>query len=80
MVNFLLDYQYPCQWSKDKRRQLALRSRKFTIIDGRLYKKGVDQIIRRCEPEHEKLGLFQEAHEGIARGYLEREGTMTKVL
>ena len=34
MINFLLGYQFPSRWSKDKRRQLALKNRKFIVIDG----------------------------------------------
>ena len=39
-----MDYSFPHQWSRDKKRRLALRSRDFTIIAGQLYKKGIDQI------------------------------------
>ena len=58
MMNFLLDYQFPSQWSKDKKRQLALGSKILTIITGQMYKKGIDQMLRRCVQKHEKVGIL----------------------
>ena len=69
MRNFIMDYSFPQQLSMDKKRRLALRSRDFTIIAGQLYKKGIDQICRRCVPEHEKTGILREAHQGITGGH-----------
>ena len=79
MINFLMDYQFPNQWCKDKRRQLALRSKKFTVIAGQLSKKGINQVFRICVPEHEKMGILQEAHQGIAGGHSEKEDIMRKL-
>ena len=78
--NFIMDYSFPHQWSRDKKRRLALRSRDFTIIAGQLYKRGIDQICRRCVPEHEKNGILMEAHQGIAGGHQAAEITKRKVL
>ena len=33
MMNFYLNYQFPNQWSKDKSKQLTLRSKNFTIVE-----------------------------------------------
>ena len=80
MRNFIMDYSFPHQWSRDKKRRLALRSRDFTIIAGQLYKKGIDQICRRCVPEHEKNGILMEAHQGITGGHQAAEITKRKIL
>ena len=80
MRNFIMDYSFPHQWSRDKKRRLALRSRDFTIIAGQLYKKGIDQICRRCVPKHEKIGILKEAHQGITKGHQAAEITKRKIL
>ena len=80
MRNFIMDYSFPQQWSKDRKRRLALRSRDFTIIAGQLYKKGIDQVCRRCVSEHEKIGVLKEAHQGITGGHQAAEITKRKIL
>ena len=57
-----------------------VRRKKFTVITGQLYKKGINQVLRRCVPKHEKMGILQEAHQGIAGGHLEKEAIVRKVL
>ena len=34
IMNFLLDYRFLSQWSKNKRRKMALTSKTFTILVG----------------------------------------------
>ena len=80
MRNFIMEYSFPPQWSKDKKRRLALRSKDFTIIAGQLYKRGIDQICRICVPEHEKNGILMEAHQGITGGHQAAEITKRKIL
>lgn len=80
MRSFIMDYVFPQAWTKDKRKSLALRSRDFTMIARQLYKKGIDQVYRRCVPKHEKEGIMQEAHRGIAGGHLLAEITKRKIL
>ena len=80
MRNFIMVYSFPQQWSRDKKRRLALRSRDFTILAGQLYKKGIDQICRRCVPKHEKTRILNEAHQGITDGHQAAEITKRKIL
>ena len=56
----------------DRRRKFALKSKPFLIIAGALYKKGIDQIIRRCVLDEEQQEVLSEAHSGGSRGHLGR--------
>ena len=50
MLNYLMEGIFPTAMKKDYRRKLALRSFSYSVIGGCLYKRGVDQILRRCIP------------------------------
>lgn len=48
MLQFLTEGIFPETMSKDKRKKLTLIGRSFMVIAGVLYKRGIDQVIRRC--------------------------------
>lgn len=73
MLGFLTEGIFHEEMSKDKRKRLALRSRTFLISAGVLYKRGIDQVIRRCVPDFEQAAVLREAHQGIAGGHFSRE-------
>lgn len=52
----------------------------FQLIGGRLYKLGLDEILRRYVLEHETPLILAEAHEGIAGGHLAGSATTKKIL
>ena len=54
MLQFLTDVVLPSNMSIDQKKKFALRSRPFLIIAGALYRKGPDEIIRRCIPDEEQ--------------------------
>ena len=80
MVQFLTDGVLPSNMSTDQKKKFALRSRPFLIIAGALYRKGADQIIRRCVPEEEQKAVLQEAHHGTAGGHFFGEITGRKIM
>ena len=47
MFEFLTDGTFHESLTPDKRKNLALRSKSFLIIAGVLYKRGIDQVIKR---------------------------------
>ena len=79
MLSFLTEGMFPSAMRKDKKKKLALKSRSFMIIAGVLYKRGIDQVIRRCVPDFEKTIVLKEAHQGIAGGHFSREITGRKI-
>ena len=54
MLAFLVDGTMPGNFLVDQRRKFALKSRPFLVIAGALYRRGIDQIIRRCVPDFEQ--------------------------
>ena len=64
---------------KDYRRRLALRSKPYLVIVGYLCKRGVDDIIRRCVPDHEQKVVLREAHAGNAGGHFSGQITSRKI-
>jgi hypothetical protein len=52
----------------------------FSLIVGKLYKMGPDEILRRCVMEVERPLILADAHEGIIGGHYTRKETMQKVL
>lgn len=79
MLNFLTEGLLSSELSKDKRKKLALKSRTFMVIAGVLYKRGIDQVIRRCVPDFEQVIVLKEAHQGIAGGHFSGEVTGRKI-
>ena len=62
MESYVSTGVFPEGMSKDQRRRLALQSRYFQSIAGHLYRKGVDQILRRCVLESERILLYWRRH------------------
>lgn len=79
MLGFLTEGMFPEAMSKDRKKKVALKSRTFQLIAGVLYKRGIDQVVRRCVPDHEQKIVLQEAHQGIAGGHFSGEITGKKI-
>jgi hypothetical protein len=65
--NFLEEGKAPEDLPTNKKKTLAMKVAPFTIINGYLYKMGMDDVLRRCVPEHEREDIINEAHAGAAR-------------
>ena len=63
-----------------QKKKLVVRASEFTLIAGKLYKMGPDEILRRCVLEHEKPLILAEAHSGAARGHYAGKDTAQKIL
>ena len=57
-----------------------MREADFTLIAGKLYKLGLDEILHKYVLEHELRRILEEAHAGVAGGYYEGKPTTQKVL
>ena len=64
MLNYLMDGVFPKGMNKDHQRKIALKSKPYLIIASFLYKIGIDDVIRRCVPDHEQQSILEEAHAG----------------
>ena len=47
-----------------KKQILAMKAAPYSLINGFLYKMGLDDILRRCVLEHEINNIMYEAHYG----------------
>ena len=79
MLGFLTKGMFPEAMGKERKKKIALRSRTFQVIAGVLYKRGIDQVVKRCVPDFEQRIVLKEAHQGIAGGHFSREITGKKI-
>jgi hypothetical protein len=59
----------PREYTVIQKKHLVVHASDFQLIDGKLYKMGPDEILRRCVMEAERPLILEEAHEGIAGGH-----------
>jgi hypothetical protein len=52
----------------------------FTLMNGYLYKLGLNNILRRCALEHEREDMITEAHADPAKGHFQADTTARKIL
>jgi hypothetical protein len=70
----------PHEYTVMQKKQLVVCAADFQLIDGQLYKMGLDEILRRCVMEVERPLILAEVHEGITGGHYARKETMQKIL
>ena len=51
-----------------KKQILAMKSAPYTLINGFLYKMGLDEVLCRCVLEHERENIMHKAHYEPAGG------------
>jgi hypothetical protein len=59
----------PSDYTLIQKKQLVVHAAYFPLIVGQLYKKGPNEILRRCVMEVERLLILAESHEGITGGH-----------
>ena len=69
IAQFLEDGQAPEGMSTKKKQILAMKAAPYSLINGFLYKMGLDDILRRCVLEHEINNIMHEAHYGPTEGH-----------
>lgn len=79
MINYLTEGIFPEGMTKDHTRKLVLRSATYSVIGGYLYKRGVDQIIKRCVPDSQQATVLTEAHTRSSGGHFSRDITSRKI-
>ena len=64
--------------STKKKQILAMKDAPFSLINGFLYKIGLDEVLHRCVLEHERENIMHEAHYGPVGGYFRSDMTAKK--
>jgi hypothetical protein len=59
---------------------MVVRETEYQLIAGKLYKLGLDSILRRCVLDHERQDILWECHIGVARGHVRGKATVQKFL
>ena len=62
-----------------KKQILAMKDAPYSLINGFLYKMGLDDILRRCVLEHERDNIMHVAHYGPAGGHFQVDTTAKKI-
>ena len=65
--------------STKKKQILAMKAAPYSIINGFLYKMGLDDILRRCVLEHEINNIMHESHYEPIGGHFQEERTTKKI-
>ena len=80
LANTYKNEKAPNHYSKKKKKILTIKVSPYTLINGNLYKLGLDDILRRCALKDEIQDIIQEAHSGAAGGHFSVETTIKKIL
>jgi hypothetical protein len=80
IVQFLSTGMAPSEYTITQKKQLVVRAADFSLVDGKLYKMGPDEILRRCVMEAERPLISTESHEGITKGHYAGKATTQKIL
>ena len=65
--------------STKKKQILVMKATPFTLINGFLYKMGLDEVLRQCVLNHERENIMHEAHYGPAGGHFQLDTTAKKI-
>ena len=79
IAQFLENGQAPEGMSTKNKQILAMKATPYSLINGFLYKMGLDDILRRCVLEHERDNIMYEAHYGPTGGHFQVDTTTKKI-
>ena len=64
----------------NERRKIRVNSRHYAIIANRLYRRGIDGVLRRCLSEPEATKILEACHDGTCGGHFSGRLTALKIL
>ena len=79
ITQLLENRQAPEGMNMKKKQILAMKAAPYSLINGFLYKMGLDDILRRCVLEHERNNIMHEAHYGPTRGHFQADTIAKKI-
>ena len=62
-----------------KKQILSMKATPYSLINGFLYKMGLEKILIRCVLEHERNNIMYEAHYGLGGGHFQADTTAKKI-
>ena len=79
IAQFLENGQAPEGMSAKKKKTFTMKNAPYILINGFLYKLGLDEELCQCILEHERESIMHEAHYGPARGHFQSDTTAKKI-
>ena len=80
IVEFLTTQQLTGELTREERRKIRVNSRHYTVIGHRLFRRGMDGILRRCVSEVEAPSTLAACHDSACGGHFSGLLTGQKVL
>ena len=80
IAQFLQEVRAPEGMPKKKKKVLEMKIALYTLIDGFLYKLGLDEILQRFVLKHEQEDIIDESHNGFVGGHFQDNTTARKIL
>jgi hypothetical protein len=80
IAEFLSTQQFPPHMDKNERRKVRVNSSHFLIISDRLYRRGIDGILRRCVDYTEVPSILEACHDSACGGHFSGRLTAQKAL
>ncbi|WJZ82853.1 hypothetical protein VitviT2T_002577 [Vitis vinifera] len=80
IANFLVTGEVPSEWSAQDKRHFFAKIHAYYWEEPFLFKYCADQIIRKCVPEQEQLGILSHCHDSACGGHFASQKTAMKVI
>jgi hypothetical protein len=80
IVEFLHTCVAPFDMTVVRKKQSVVKAVDYQLIVGNFYKLGVDGILRRCIPKHERTTILEEAHNEIVGEHYVGKATTQEIL
>jgi len=80
IVLYLQTLKFPQHLWRDDRRRVRYQAKNYTIVCDTLYRRGIDNILRRCLNHKEAESVLNDFHNGACSGHLSRLATVQKIL
>ena len=80
IVNYLVKEQIPPQWTSQQKRKFLVDIKKYYFDDPYLFKYCLDQLMRKCVPNDEQIGVLTFCHSEACGGHFSTRKTTDKIL
>ena len=80
IVNYLVTGQIPPQWTSQQKRKFLVDIKKYYFDDPYLFKYCPDQLMRRCVPNEDQIGVLTFFHSEACGGHFSARKTTYKIL
>ncbi|XP_072084502.1 uncharacterized protein [Arachis hypogaea] len=80
IANYLVVHVFPPQFSKHQKDKLRSDAKYYLWDDPYLWRRGADQVIRKCVPKSEFQSILQFCHSSESWGHFDPQQTARKIL